>query len=42
VVWHFVPLYRSLDPIISFVLRYVVINIGYTAYFTIDHFMCEY
>jgi hypothetical protein len=41
VVWHFVPLYRSLDLVISFVLRYIVINTGYTAYFTICRFMCE-
>jgi hypothetical protein len=32
---------RSLDLVISFVLRYVEINTGYTTYFTICRFMCE-
>jgi hypothetical protein len=40
-LWCFVPLCRSLSLVISFVLRYVVINTGYIVYFTIYHFMCE-
>jgi hypothetical protein len=40
-IWYFVPLCRSLVPVISFVLRYVVINTGYIVYFTICHFVCE-
>jgi hypothetical protein len=40
-LWCFVPLCRSLDLVISLVLRYVVINTGYTIYFTICHFICE-
>jgi hypothetical protein len=41
VVWPFVPLCRSLDLVINFVIRYVVINTGYTVYFIICRFMCE-
>jgi hypothetical protein len=40
-VWCFVLLCGSLDLVLSFVLRYVVMNTGYTIYFTICHFMCE-
>jgi hypothetical protein len=40
-LWCFVSLCRSLDLVISLVLRYVVINIDYTVYFTICRFMCE-
>jgi hypothetical protein len=40
-LWCFVPLCRPLGLVISFVLRYVVINTSYTVYFTIFCFMCQ-
>jgi hypothetical protein len=40
-VWYFVPLYKPLGLVISFVLRYVVLNIDYIVYFAIYHLMCE-
>jgi hypothetical protein len=40
-LWCFVLLCRSLGLVIRFVLRDVVINTGYTVYFTICRFICE-
>jgi hypothetical protein len=39
--WCFIPLLIPLGLVISFVIRLDIINIGYTIYITICHFMCE-
>jgi hypothetical protein len=41
VAWCLILLFRPLGLVISFVIRFDVINTGYTVYFTICHFMCE-